>query len=72
MSQRNGDTTLVETLLGFPGSEQARALEAKGHVWRATDQIGAANAIRFNADGTVTAVSEPLRHGGGSAIVQKQ
>ena len=37
-----------------------------------TDQIGAANGIRFNADGTVTAVSEPLRHGGGSAIAQKQ
>ena len=72
MSQRNGDTTLVETLLGFPGSEQAKALEAKGHNWRETDQIGAANAIRFNADGTVTAISEPLRHGGGSAIVQKQ
>ena len=72
MSQRNGDTTLVETLLGFPGSEQAKALEAKGHTWRETDQIGAANAIRFNADGTVTAISEPLRHGGGSAIVQKQ
>lgn len=72
MSQRNGDTTLVETLLNFPGSEQAKALEAKGHTWRETDQIGAANAIRFNADGTVTAISEPLRHGGGSAIVQKQ
>ena len=72
MSQRNGDTTLVETLLDFPGSEQARALEAKGHTWRETDQIGAANGIRFNADGTVTAISEPLRHGGGSAIVQKQ
>lgn len=71
MSQRNGDTTLVETLLGFPGSEQARVLEAKGHKWRETDQIGAANGIGFNADGTVTAVSEPLRHGGGSAIVQK-
>jgi gamma-glutamyltranspeptidase/glutathione hydrolase len=71
MSQRNGDTTLVETLLNFPGSEQAKALGAKGHTWRETDQIGAANGIRFNADGTVTAVSEPLRHGGGSAIVQK-
>jgi gamma-glutamyltranspeptidase/glutathione hydrolase len=71
LSQRNGDTTLVETLLQFPGSEQAKALEAKGHSWRETDQIGAANGIRFNADGTVTAVSEPLRHGGGSAIAQK-
>ena len=56
----------------FPGSAQATALEAKGHKWRETDQIGAANGIRFNPDGTVTAVSEPLRHGGGSAITQKQ
>ncbi len=72
LSQRNGDTTLVETLLQFPASAPARALEAKGHTWRETDQIGAANGIRFNADGTVTAVSEPLRHGGGSAIAQKQ
>ena len=72
MSQRNGDTTLVETLLGFPGSKQAQALEALGHRLRETEQIGAANGIRFNADGTVTAVSEPLRHSGGSAIVQKQ
>lgn len=71
MSQRNGGPTLVETLLGFPGSAQARALEAKGHTWRETDQIGAANGISFNADGTVTAVSEPLRHGGGSALVQQ-
>lgn len=72
MSQRNAGTTEVETLLNFPGSAQARALEAKGHAWSETDQIGAASGIRFNADGTVTAVSEPLRHGGGSAIVQKQ
>jgi len=72
MSQRNGGATLVETLLNFPGSAQARALEAKGHTWRETEQIGAANGIRFNADGTVTAVSEPLRHGGGSAMVQKR
>ena len=72
MSQRNGDTTLVEKMLEFPGGAQAKALEALGHAWRETDQIGAANGIRFNADGSVTAVSEPLRHGGGSAIVQKQ
>lgn len=72
MSQRNGATTQVETLSGFPGSEQARALEALGHAWRESEQIGAASGIRFNTDGTVTAVSEPLRHGGGSAIVQKQ
>ncbi|GLS05888.1 gamma-glutamyltranspeptidase [Chitiniphilus shinanonensis] len=71
LSQRNGDKTQVETLTGFPGSQQARALATYGHQWNETDQIGAANAIRFNRDGTVTAVSEPLRHGGGSALVQQ-
>ncbi|TJZ76225.1 gamma-glutamyltransferase [Chitiniphilus eburneus] len=71
LSQRNGDRTQVETLTGFPGSAQARALAKFGHQWNETDQIGAANAIRFNDDGTVTAVSEPVRHGGGSALVQK-
>ncbi|KAF0815374.1 Gamma-glutamyltranspeptidase [Andreprevotia sp. IGB-42] len=72
MSQRNGDKTEVESLLKFVGSPQAQALEAYGHTWSETDEIGAANGLRFNDDGTVTAVSEPLRHGGGSAIVQKQ
>lgn len=72
LSQRNGDKTQVEKLLNFVGSDQAKSLEAYGHQWNETDQIGAANGIRFNDDGTVTAVSEPLRHGGGSALVQKQ
>ncbi|MGO4999516.1 gamma-glutamyltransferase [Oceanisphaera sp. W20_SRM_FM3] len=72
LSQRNGDTTLVETLLNFPNSEQAKLLEAKGHKFSETDQIGAANGIVFNADGTVTAVSESKRHGVGTALVQKQ
>ena len=72
LSQRNSGPTQVETLVGFPGSGQARALEALGHQWSETDQIGAANGLRFNDDGSVTAASEPLRHGGGSAIVQKQ
>lgn len=72
LSQRNGDTTLVETLLDFPHSEHAKLLEAKGHKFSETDQIGAANGIIFNADGTVTAVSESKRHGVGTALVQKQ
>lgn len=72
MSQRNGDTTLVETLLAFPNSEQAKALATMGHRFAETDQIGAANGIVFNDDGTVTAVSESKRHGVGTALVQKQ
>jgi gamma-glutamyltranspeptidase/glutathione hydrolase len=70
ISERNLDTTTVEP--GFPGSEQARALEALGHKWGTPpEEIGAANALVFNPDGTVTAVSEAKRLGGGTALVQR-
>ncbi|MGZ5200902.1 MAG: gamma-glutamyltransferase [Telluria sp.] len=70
ISERNLETTTVEP--GFPGSEQARALEAMGHKWGAPpEEIGAANALVFNPDGTVTAVSEAKRLGGGTALVQR-
>jgi gamma-glutamyltranspeptidase / glutathione hydrolase len=71
LSQRNAKETSVEP--GFPGSPQARALEQFGHKWEAVPEaIGAANAIVFNPDGTVTAVSEDHRLGGGTALVQKR
>ncbi len=58
---------------GFAGSAQALALEKYGHLWGvAPEEIGAANAIVFNADGTVTAVSEGKRHGVGTALVQRK
>jgi gamma-glutamyltranspeptidase / glutathione hydrolase len=70
ISERNLETTTVEP--GFPGSEQARALEAFGHKWATPpEEIGAANALVFNPDGTVTAVSEAKRLGGGTALVQR-
>jgi gamma-glutamyltranspeptidase/glutathione hydrolase len=70
LSQRNAAQTSIEP--GFAGTPQAVALEAYGHKWEAKpEEIGAANAIVFNADGTVTAVSESRRHGGGTALVQK-
>jgi gamma-glutamyltranspeptidase/glutathione hydrolase len=71
LSERNGETTSVEP--GFAGSSQAKALEAFGHKWETPpEEIGAANAIVFNPDGTVTAVSEGKRHGVGTALVQKR
>ncbi|WP_026354903.1 gamma-glutamyltransferase [Massilia niastensis] len=71
ISERNGAATAIEP--GFPGSPQARALEGFGHRWEAApEEIGAANALVFNPDGTVTAVSEGKRHGVGSALVQKR
>ncbi|HEY0946764.1 MAG TPA: gamma-glutamyltransferase, partial [Opitutaceae bacterium] len=70
LSQRNGETTRVERLFTYSQSDDARALEALGHRWDEVDEIGAANGLEFHADGSVTAVSEPCRHGVGSAIVQ--
>jgi gamma-glutamyltranspeptidase/glutathione hydrolase len=73
LSQRNAKETSVEP--GFAGSMQARGLENFGHKWEtspAPEEIGAANAIVFNPDGTVTAVSEGHRHGTGAALVQKR
>jgi len=70
LSERNGLSTDVEP--GFAGSAQAKALERFGQRWSAkAASIGAANALVFNEDGTVTAVSEAWRHGTGSALVQK-
>lgn len=71
LSERNGAATDVEP--GFAGSAQAAALAAFGQRWsNAPEEIGAANALVFNPDGTVTAVSEGHRHGIGSALVQKK
>jgi gamma-glutamyltranspeptidase/glutathione hydrolase len=70
ISERNGDATSTEP--GFAGSEQARALAQFGHKWDDSEgEIGAANAIVFNPDGTVTAVSEGHRHGVGTGLVQR-
>jgi gamma-glutamyltranspeptidase/glutathione hydrolase len=70
ISERNGEATSTEP--GFAGSEQARALEQFGHKFDDREgEIGAANAIVFNPDGTVTAVSEGHRHGVGTGLVQR-
>jgi gamma-glutamyltranspeptidase/glutathione hydrolase len=71
LSERNGVVTDVEP--GFAGSAQARSLEQFGHKWSSSPaEIGAANALVFNPDGTVTAVSEGKRHGVGTALVQQR
>ncbi len=69
LSERNGMSTDVEP--GFAGTAQAQALEKTGQRWGSPEEIGAANALVFNPDGTITAVSEARRHGVGSALVQK-
>lgn len=69
LSQRNAQSTRVDS--GFERTPEARALEALGHRWAPTTEIGAATAIAFNPDGTLTAAAEPTRRGGGSAAVDR-
>jgi gamma-glutamyltranspeptidase/glutathione hydrolase len=45
------------------------ALKAYGHQFSSTPEIGAATATEFGPAGRLTAVSEPVRRGGGSALV---
>ncbi|WP_045731758.1 gamma-glutamyltransferase [Pseudarthrobacter chlorophenolicus] len=76
-SQRN--TANVTAEQGFIDSPSGKVLAAKfGHKFAAAGspgtsaaEIGAATAIEFNRDGGVTAVAEPERRGGGSAMVVK-
>jgi gamma-glutamyltranspeptidase/glutathione hydrolase len=44
-------------------------LQAYGHRFVSTPEIGAATAIEFGPGGSLTAVAEPTRRGGGSAAV---
>ncbi|WP_216328282.1 gamma-glutamyltransferase [Deinococcus aestuarii] len=67
-SQRNAATTGVD--LGGENAPLAQGLAALGYRWAPTPEIGRLTAIGFNADGTVTAAAEPVRAGGGSALVQ--
>lgn len=69
LSQRNTQSTSVDG--GFERTPEARALEALGHRWAPAAEIGAATAIAFNPDGTLTAAAEPTRRGGGSAAVER-
>jgi gamma-glutamyltranspeptidase/glutathione hydrolase len=69
-SQRNTTTTLAEP--AFVGSPEGQALAAQyGHQFSTTSEIGAATGIELLADGRVLAAAEPVRRGGGSAMVEE-
>ena len=69
-SQRNTATTVAEP--AFIGSLEGQALAALyGHQFSATAEIGAATGIELLADGRVLAAAEPVRRGGGSAMVEE-
>jgi gamma-glutamyltranspeptidase / glutathione hydrolase len=65
-SQRN--TTTVSAEPAFIASEGA-ALQALGHRFTSVGEIGAATGIAFLPNGFFQAVAEPVRRGGGSAMV---
>jgi gamma-glutamyltranspeptidase/glutathione hydrolase len=68
-SQRNSSTTQAEP--AFIASPEAQALLALGHRFSSTPEIGAATGIAFLPGGFVQAVAEPVRRGGGSAMVEE-
>jgi gamma-glutamyltranspeptidase/glutathione hydrolase len=71
LSQRNGPTTQVEP--GFESTPEGQALLARGHRFNVVTaqhgEIGAATAIEFAENGRQIAAAEPVRRGGGSAMV---
>jgi gamma-glutamyltranspeptidase/glutathione hydrolase len=73
LSERNGPTTQAEP--GFEQTPDGQALLARGHrfnvVTAAHGEIGAATAIELGRRGRMLAAAEPVRRGGGSAMVVK-
>ena len=67
-SQRNTPATSAEP--AFISSPEGVALQARGHRFTSTPEIGAATGIELLGDGGVLAAAEPVRRGGGSAAVE--
>ena len=75
-AQRN--TAAVTAEADFIAAPHTAGLAALGHTFSpagppgsSASEIGAATAIEFGRHGRVTAVSEPVRRGGGSALVER-
>jgi gamma-glutamyltranspeptidase / glutathione hydrolase len=70
VSQRNTSASDAEP--AFLASAEARALEDLGEVFQPVpppSEIGAAAGIAFGRHGLLQAAAEPVRRGGGSALV---
>ena len=67
-SQRNTPTVSAEA--AFISGPFATSLTARGHRFTLTPEIGAATGIEFLPAGGVLAAAEPVRRGGGSAMVE--
>jgi gamma-glutamyltranspeptidase / glutathione hydrolase len=69
LSQRNTVTTQAEP--AFFGTPEEAALRARGQAFSSVPEIGAATGIEFLPGGLVRAAAEPVRRGGGSAMVEE-
>jgi gamma-glutamyltranspeptidase/glutathione hydrolase len=68
-TQRNTPATLAEA--AFRASPEGQELaSAYGHVLAPTGEIGAATALELLGGGRVLAAAEPVRRGGGHAMVE--
>ncbi|MEJ7793065.1 MAG: gamma-glutamyltransferase [Gaiellaceae bacterium] len=67
LTQRNTATTQAEP--AFLATAEAAVLRARGHVFSPNPEIGAATGIEFLGGGRLLAAAEPVRRGGGSAMV---
>ena len=67
LTQRNTTTTQAEP--AFLAGPDVAALRARGHVFAFNPEIGAATGVEFLDDGRLLAAAEPVRRGGGSAMV---
>jgi gamma-glutamyltranspeptidase/glutathione hydrolase len=67
LTQRNTTTTQAEP--AFLATPEATALTARGHRFVSNPEIGAATGIEFLDGGRLLAAAEPVRRGGGSAMV---
>jgi gamma-glutamyltranspeptidase / glutathione hydrolase len=67
LTQRNTATTQAEP--AFLTTPEAAALEKREHVFSPNPEIGAATGIEFLGGRRLLAAAEPVRRGGGSAMV---
>jgi gamma-glutamyltranspeptidase / glutathione hydrolase len=68
LTQRNTGTTQAEPAF-LATADAATLQQARGHVFSSNPEIGAATGIEFLGGDRLLAAAEPVRRGGGSAMV---
>ncbi len=68
-SQRNTSSTSAEP--AFLSSALRTQLATRGHTFTNGGEIGAATGLEFLGGGNILAAAEPVRRGGGSALVEQ-